>query len=84
VARGEKSGARRHPECTPRGDAHYARRHPEWSARGSRQGNAKLTEADIPAIRSSIGTEREIAAKYGVCPQTVGNIRRRETWKHVF
>ncbi len=43
----------------------------------------KLTDDDVRAIRASVGTEREVAEKYGVSGTCIGYIRRRQTWKHV-
>lgn len=65
-ARGDKSGARLHPERIPRGESHYfhlhperrprgdrhgLRLHPERRAIGVRNGSAKLTEHHIRTIR---------------------------------
>ncbi len=77
VARGERSGARRHPEKVPRGDAHYSkihpekvargdkhgsRTHPEKWARGERVGSAKLTEPQVLDIRRKHSEELSICA----------------------
>lgn len=51
--------------------------------RGSQQGNAKLTESDIPAIRASAIPRDKIAAIYNVSPVTIKFIRNRRSWKHV-
>ncbi len=53
------------------------------SAVGSRQGQAKLSEADIPAIRADARPQHEIAAEYGVSQMTVSKIKRGVTWRHV-
>jgi hypothetical protein len=44
---------------------------------------AKLTEADVLAIRAETGTQQEIAAKYGISTSQVSRIRLGQTWKHV-
>lgn len=46
---------------------------------------AKLTEAQVMAIRSLQGTatQREIGERFGVDGETVGSIHRRETWRHL-
>jgi len=44
---------------------------------------AKLTEADVLAIRADTGTQQEIAAKYGIGKSQVSRIRLGQTWKHV-
>jgi hypothetical protein len=53
--------------------------------RGERLPQAKLTEADVRAIRSLAGTmdQREIAAKYGVHFTAVWKIINRQSWRHV-
>jgi len=52
-------------------------------SKGSHRPLAKLTEADIPAIRASNKSLTETAAQYGVVFQTISDIRRRKTWRHV-
>ena len=44
---------------------------------------AKLTEDQVRAIRVAGGTERDIAAHYGVSQVAIHFIRARKTWKHV-
>ena len=55
--------------------------------RGSQRWNSKLTEEDIPKIRSLINQGemlfREIAELFGVSRTTIGFINSRRTWKHV-
>lgn len=54
--------------------------------RGSRHGMAKLTEADIPTIRSLCAgglSQREIALRYGVSTSTVMRLATGKTWTHV-
>ncbi|ATN90877.1 HNH endonuclease [Gordonia phage Lysidious] len=53
-------------------------------AHGETHGRAKLTEADVRAIRSARGmTYPELAAQYGVTRYTIGRIVRRERWAGV-
>jgi hypothetical protein len=52
-------------------------------ARGERIGSARLTTADVIAIRASSETAREAGARYGVGRYTIHCIRERRTWKHV-
>lgn len=55
-------------------------------ARGSHHNFAKLDEASIEKIRGLRENgmlQREIAERFGVCPQTISSIVRRETWRHV-
>ena len=49
-------------------------------AKGSRNGNAKLTEAEVVSIRESDGKQKEIAKSFGVSLITVSRIKRRRTW----
>jgi DNA-binding NarL/FixJ family response regulator len=52
------------------------------SARGERQWMAKLTEADVRAIRALAGTmsQREIAARFDLCQRSISGIVQRQTW----
>ncbi len=53
--------------------------------RGERQNGAKLTEADVRAIRALKETlfQRQIAEQFGISQHNVGCILRGETWTHV-
>lgn len=44
--------------------------------RGERHHNAKLTDAQVIAIRTDARSTKKIAAAYGVCATVVGNIKR--------
>lgn len=60
------------------------RRHrPPPNAWGSDRHSAKVTEAQIPAIRADGRAYRLIAADFGIAPSTVCNIKSRKTWVHV-
>lgn len=50
---------------------------------GSLHSRAKLSEADIPVIRSSDESTKELGRRYGVSPATISSIRRGRIWKHV-
>lgn len=52
-------------------------------ARGERNGPAKLTEAQVKAIRRDPRMNRVIAKDYGVFETTISSIKHRKTWKHV-
>lgn len=52
-------------------------------ARGSKSWNAKLSEADVLAIRKTVGSAKEVAAQYGVGVSIIGDIRRRQRWGHL-
>lgn len=53
------------------------------SSCGEKHYEAKLTEADVRAIRSSEMNNVQTAAIYGVTHSNISQIRRRNTWKHV-
>lgn len=55
-------------------------------AKGTDNGASRLSEADVLRIRAMLAegwTSRAIAKVYGIAPQTVGRIKRRETWIHI-
>jgi hypothetical protein len=56
---------------------------PEKKARGERHGLAKLNAENVTEIRSMPGSQREIAALFGVSQHTVKCVLQRKTWKHV-
>ena len=51
--------------------------------KGENNGRAKLTDADVLAIRDSGLSQNEIAAEYGVSQTVVSNIKIRKSWKHI-
>lgn len=61
---------------------HPRKRRPESyiQARGSKNGNSKLSEADVIAIRSDKSIARELAARHNISMSLVGQIKRREAW----
>jgi hypothetical protein len=96
VSKGRHS-FQRHPELVrhvidtrkmnpPIGDNHYLRLYPEKRERlkGSKNPSAKLTDAQVNEIRNSSGiTQKELARRYSVCRQLIGQIIRRVIWKHI-
>lgn len=50
---------------------------------GEKHGCAKLTEADVRAIRDSQETGVALAAKYGVSTTQISDIRNRRSWRHI-
>jgi hypothetical protein len=54
---------------------------------GETCGQAKLTEAQVLAIRADyvpyVVLQRQLAAKYGVSRRAVGHILKGATWKHI-
>lgn len=51
--------------------------------KGEKHPLAKLTDADIPKIRSAPGTQKEIAAQFGVTHSMISLILRRKNWRHI-
>lgn len=49
-------------------------------SRGERNGQSKLTEAEVTAIRSMPGSTRAIARQFNVCQTTIVLIKRHERW----
>ena len=60
---------------------------PNYPSYGSKNGCAKLTEADIPVIVSLYRTgkhrQKDIGKMFGVSQRMVSLITRREKWQHV-
>ena len=50
---------------------------------GESNGQAKLTEADVIAIRADHRSLRAIAAEYGVSHALIGYIKRGDHWSHI-
>ena len=50
---------------------------------GIKHGHAKLTEAEVLAVRASTDTPTLAAQEYGVCPSLICQIRKRKIWKHL-
>ena len=70
----------------PRGDDHPARRSPAYLPRGSRHGRAKLTEADVMAIRASAAAGTSLASlgrEYGVSNVCIRFVVIRRNWAHI-
>lgn len=64
-------------KVAPRGDKHGARLHPESRPRGEKHGSAKLKDSDIPEIfqmRATGMTQREIAVVKGVARSQIGRV----------
>lgn len=51
--------------------------------RGEKAGRAKLTEADVRAIRASPDGCTKLARKYGVSERSILDITNGKSWKHV-
>lgn len=52
-----------------------------WANKGGPRGNAKLTEAQIAAIRRDSRSSRVLGPIYGVCDAHIRNIRQGRSWK---
>lgn len=69
------------------GDRHSMRIHPDRIARGERAGAAKLSEADVVAIRRLYVTERPtlatIASQFGIGHVQVWRIIHNLQWTHI-
>lgn len=51
---------------------------------GIANGNSKLSEADVIAIRSAIGvSQRKLAVMFGVGPTQIRRIRAGDSWAHL-
>jgi hypothetical protein len=50
---------------------------------GELQPLAKLTAADVVAIRSDPRNDQQVATAFGVAKRTVNNIRNRKRWRHI-
>jgi hypothetical protein len=50
---------------------------------GSKHPQSKLTESQIIEIRASNKSHRALGKKYGVCHVLIGQIKRKERWRHV-
>lgn len=51
--------------------------------RGERLANSKLTREQVARIKSAAGSDRDIAATFGIARSTVWRIRSGKFWKHV-
>lgn len=45
--------------------------------------NCKITEAQADEIRCASGLQRQIAARFGITPSQVSNIKSGKSWKHI-
>jgi len=85
-ATGDRNGSHIHRHKVRDGVRKWVAEHPERHARGERAAKAKLTEADVTAIRrlhQSGARQVDIAARFGITQAQVSSIVRRESWKHV-
>ena len=52
-------------------------------ARGEAAGKARLTAAEVLAIRAADGPRQPLADRYGVSLATISDIRLRRRWRHL-
>jgi len=86
-ARGDRNGARLHPETRLRGDKNPMRAHPELVPRGEKHGMAKLTDEQVCQIRDRYGCKemsaRALGPLYGVSKTTILRAVHGHSWQHV-
>lgn len=85
-SRGDRHWARLCPEKLARGDRNGSRTRPESRPRGEGNHFAKITEKEVIRIREmrqSGLTFKGIADKVNLAPNTVFDIVKRRTWKHI-
>lgn len=66
-----------------RGERHGSKLNPDSVLKGANHPAAKLSEADVFAIRDTSLPGTVMAAKYGVSNNTISRIRSRLIWRHV-
>lgn len=69
----------KHVEAARRVPAKYAVYQKE-RPRGMSHPNRRLTRRAVASIRSSDANGVELAAKYGVSPTTISNVRKNKVW----
>lgn len=55
----------------------------EFSRKGTQHHNANITEDDVRKIKKSKKSGVELAKLFGVSPNTIYDIKKERTWKHV-
>ena len=58
-------------------------RHRSPNNMGAANGRAKLTNAQVLAIRADTRVQVAVAAEFGVCQQMVSRIRAEKSWGHL-
>jgi hypothetical protein len=64
-------------------DAVHRGRAGGFQTKGEANGQAKLTEAQVRAIRSDTRMQKDIAAEYGISKALMSGIINRKYWKHI-
>jgi hypothetical protein len=86
VLSGDQHPMHRHPERRARGARHGSQTRPERVARGERARAARLTVAQVQAVRAAVRDGARVtvvARQYGVSHSAIHNIVQRKTWRHV-
>jgi hypothetical protein len=87
ILRGERHWSHLKPELIVRGGRSGPHMHPERMAHGERVNTAKLTAADVQAIRAAVAaggmTLERLGQIYGIQKSAVSKIVRRQTWDHI-
>lgn len=77
----------RHAHGPTHGSATHPHRFPGGRARGTRINTAKLSEADVVAIRARFAagatTQKELAVAFGVSKSAIWYVVRVGSWRHV-
>lgn len=84
--RGDQHWSNFKPECVARGLKNGKYTKPESTPRGVNHGMAKLSDADVIAIRNSrrtFGSGIALAAQYGVTGALISAIRKGKVWRHL-
>lgn len=58
-------------------------RHRRVGKQGEKSYAAKVTAQDVLAIRASSESGKELAVRFGISPQSITDIRKFRSWKHV-
>jgi len=74
-------------DCAQKG-RNGAKNHPENMARGTHNGNSRLTEEVVRAIRADYArmprpNQRQLGREYGTSGTTIAAVVKRKTWAHV-
>jgi hypothetical protein len=89
MPRGDKNGARLHPEKLARGNKNGARLYPDRliPPKGERNGMAKLSSEDVQEIKIKYLpgkiSYRELAESYGVSRSAISKIIIGKSWRHL-
>jgi hypothetical protein len=84
VKRGDQNPSRQHSDRLARGDRNGSRLHPESRPRGEQNSRAKLTKAQVQAIRDRFAqggaTKQALADEYGVSRTAIRYIIEGRNW----